>query len=150
MPDLDPGRHGARAPETTGVPRARSEDIARRRRLYVIQMSIRVLCVIAMPFLPGMWKIVALVGAVVLPYVAVLMANDQREDPHAEAMFDHGEDGPAELTAAPQETRSPDRHVVLTVDEDGTVHEEPVPDDDRPAPEGEGAAPDDGAPGRHP
>lgn len=127
MPEIGPGRYSARAPETTGVPRARSEDIARRKRMYVIQMSIRMVCVISLPFLPGTgWKIAALVGAVVLPYVAVLMANDQREAPEAAAMFDH-DDAPAELTATASGPPAGAHHRVLRVDEDGSVHDE---DDD--------------------
>lgn len=65
-----------RQPSAPAAPLARSEDVARRRRVYTIQMAVRTVCFITLPFLPGWWKMAALAGALVLPYVAVLMAND--------------------------------------------------------------------------
>lgn len=42
---------------------------------YAIAMGIRVLCVIACFFVHGWWLLVPIIGAVVLPYVAVVLAN---------------------------------------------------------------------------
>ncbi|WP_143276380.1 DUF3099 domain-containing protein, partial [Brachybacterium nesterenkovii] len=82
---LGPGPAGAgHRPVSRPAPLARSEDVARRRRVYTIQMTVRMACFLAMPFLPGWWKLAALVGALVLPYVAVLMANDPDLDGSAE------------------------------------------------------------------
>ena len=54
-----------------------SPDADRRRRMvrYLIAMVIRVACVIACFFLQGWWLIIPIIGAVVLPYVAVVIAN---------------------------------------------------------------------------
>ena len=54
-----------------------SPDDERRRRIvrYGIAMSIRVACVIACFFVQGWWLLIPLVGAVVLPYIAVVLAN---------------------------------------------------------------------------
>jgi hypothetical protein len=54
-----------------------SPDDERRRRMiqYGIAMGIRVLCVIACFFVHGWWLLVPLAGAVLLPYVAVVLAN---------------------------------------------------------------------------
>lgn len=46
---------------------------------YSITMGIRVLCFGLIFVLPGPWRWVAAVGAVFLPYVAVLIANAGRE-----------------------------------------------------------------------
>jgi hypothetical protein len=54
-----------------------SEDLERRQRRYLWTMLIRVICFVAMFFVPGWWKVVALAGAVFLPAAAVLLANDQ-------------------------------------------------------------------------
>ena len=54
-----------------------SEDLERRQRRYMWTMLIRVICFVAMFFLPGWWKVAALAGAVFLPAAAVLLANDQ-------------------------------------------------------------------------
>ena len=53
-----------------------SEDLDRRQRRYLWTMLIRVICFVAMIFVPGWWKVVALLGAVILPAAAVLLANN--------------------------------------------------------------------------
>ena len=55
------------------------EDLARRQRKYVIAMTIRTLCFVGAAIsgaagLHWLWPIL-IVGAIVLPYVAVVMAN---------------------------------------------------------------------------
>ena len=54
-----------------------SEDLDRRQRRYLWTMLIRVICFAMMIFVPGWWKVVALLGAVFLPAAAVLLANNQ-------------------------------------------------------------------------
>jgi len=77
----------------TDARRPMSEDIGYRERRYLVTMGVRALCfllsiVFAMA-LPGSWRwlaIVALIGAVVLPYIAVIFANGGRE-PDSSARF---------------------------------------------------------------
>lgn len=127
MPAIEPGdRQGPRPAPADPVPLARSEDVARRRRIYTIQMAIRTVCFLALPFVPGWWKLVALVGAVVLPYVAVLMAND----PDLEAIPEDSMPspvGPAALPAAPT-AGEPERPLVIRYDEEGRLEDVPTPD----------------------
>lgn len=52
-----------------------AEDRKKRMRAYSTAMSIRMACFILVFFVPGWWKLVFGVGAVVLPYVAVVLAN---------------------------------------------------------------------------
>ncbi len=54
-----------------------SEDLERRQRRYLWTMLIRVVCFAAMFFVPGWWKLAAVAGAVFLPAIAVLLANEQ-------------------------------------------------------------------------
>lgn len=42
---------------------------------YAIAMGIRVICIIACFFVQGWWLLLPIVGAIVLPYVAVVLAN---------------------------------------------------------------------------
>ena len=57
-----------------------SEDVARRMKGYAISMGIRTLCVIGLVVVFPHWTAWLFVpGAVVLPYVAVLLANAGRE-----------------------------------------------------------------------
>ena len=56
-------------------------DIASRQKRYIITMGVRTLCFVAVALLaishfgPGWLPWIFVVGAVVLPYVAVVMAN---------------------------------------------------------------------------
>jgi hypothetical protein len=57
-----------------------SEDVGRRMRNYAISMGIRTLCVIGLVVVFPHWTAWLFVpGAVLLPYVAVLLANAGRE-----------------------------------------------------------------------
>lgn len=66
-----------------------SDDVARRTRRYLIQMSIRVVCFLGAVLVDHWTRWLLLLGAVVLPYVAVLLANAG------------GERGPAPLAGPP-------------------------------------------------
>jgi hypothetical protein len=68
----------------------RSEDIAYRERRYLIMMGIRTVCfVIAVLFFVnhlGWLTAIPAVGALVIPYFAVIFANSGRE-PHSSSGF---------------------------------------------------------------
>lgn len=77
----------------TDARRPMSEDIGYRERRYLLTMGIRALCFVAgiifAVTLHGSWRwlaVVALLGAVVLPYIAVIFANGGRE-PDSSARF---------------------------------------------------------------
>jgi hypothetical protein len=42
---------------------------------YFIAMSIRVVCIILCLVVPGWWAVIPAIGAIVLPYIAVVIAN---------------------------------------------------------------------------
>lgn len=54
-----------------------SPEAERRSRMvkYSITMGIRVVCILLMLFVQGWWLLVCAVGAIVLPYIAVVIAN---------------------------------------------------------------------------
>lgn len=56
-----------------------TDDQAGRQRRYLIAMSIRTLCVLGAVLAPSPWRWMLAVGAVILPYIAVVMANAGRE-----------------------------------------------------------------------
>ena len=74
------GRGARRAQETvriTSAPTNRSEDISARQRRYVFSMAIRSLCVVgAVVVGEGVFMWLFLAGAVFLPYIAVVAANE--------------------------------------------------------------------------
>ncbi|WP_375405338.1 DUF3099 domain-containing protein [uncultured Amnibacterium sp.] len=59
----------------TALPASPVDDRKKRMKAYSTAMSIRMICLILVFFVPGYWKVVFGIGAVVLPYVAVVLAN---------------------------------------------------------------------------
>lgn len=64
----------------TDAQRGLSEEQSGRTRRYLISMGIRTVCVIAAIFVPGWPRWVLIAGAVVLPYLSVVVANAGREN----------------------------------------------------------------------
>ena len=62
---------------TAGTPLSR--DQSGRARRYFISMMIRTACFLLAVILPSPWRWFALVGALLLPYIAVVVANAGRE-----------------------------------------------------------------------
>ena len=68
----------------TTAPSSAGADISHRQRRYLIAMGVRTLCFVMVVLLtithagPGWLPWIFVVGAVVLPYVAVVMANAAR------------------------------------------------------------------------
>lgn len=59
-----------------------SSDISRRERSYLIKMGIRTICLILAVVVPLPWpyKLLFIAGAVFLPYIAVIGANERGKD----------------------------------------------------------------------
>ena len=62
-----------------------SVDQSSRARKYFISMMVRTACFILAVILPSPYRWIALFGAVVLPYVAVVVANAGRESIRGQA-----------------------------------------------------------------
>ena len=62
----------------TVAQRGLSQEQASRTRKYLLSMGIRTACVLAAIVVPGWPKWVFIVGAVILPYFAVVIANAGR------------------------------------------------------------------------
>src|SRR3954447_23846370 len=69
-------RRGRDPVNITTASRPHSEDIRGRERRYVVSMGIRTVCFLLVLVTRGHWYVwVFLVAALVLPYIAVVMAN---------------------------------------------------------------------------
>jgi hypothetical protein len=68
------GRH---RPSTTSLPLSPRDDESSRVRHYLLTMGIRIVCLLAMVFVQpyGWYTWVFGAGAIVLPYIAVVIAN---------------------------------------------------------------------------
>ncbi len=77
------------APEVytiTQANRSLSNEQSGRTKKYLISMAIRTACVLAAIVVPGWPKWLFIAGAVVLPYLAVVMANAGHENDHPGSM----------------------------------------------------------------
>jgi len=64
-----------RAIRITTASTSRQDEISQRQRRYLLSMSLRTVCFIGAVLAEGWLRWVLVAGAVVLPYVAVVMAN---------------------------------------------------------------------------
>ena len=62
-------------------------DQSARQKRYFISMMIRTICFILTVLLPSPYRWIALVGALTLPYIAVIAANAGRETIKKDAVF---------------------------------------------------------------
>ena len=59
----------------TSVGMTPAEDRAKRMRFYFVAMSLRVACIASLFFVRGWWVLLVGIGAVILPYLAVMIGN---------------------------------------------------------------------------
>lgn len=81
----------------TGARQSLTADINTRQVKYMISMGVRTLCFVLAIVTTGWWRGIFFVGAIVLPYIAVVIANGSR--PQA---------GPDVAAIAPPERRAID------------------------------------------
>lgn len=78
---------------------AASQELATRQRRYAITMAFRTACFLAMIFVPGVMRWVLFAAAVILPYVAVIFANQAHQrDPGTAVGGGGSSDAPAITT----------------------------------------------------
>lgn len=90
----------------TTLPLSPNEERRRRMIRYTVTMGIRMVCILLMLFVQGWWLLLCALGAILLPYFAVIAANvhgDQRAPtvlrPTALALL------PGPVPAGPDENR---------------------------------------------
>jgi O-antigen ligase len=59
----------------TSLPPSPDEERRSRMIKYAVAMGIRGICVVLLFFVPGWWRLLPVIGAVILPYIAVVLAN---------------------------------------------------------------------------
>ncbi len=95
-------RHRESVHEITGARRGLTDDVNRRQLRYGIGMAIRTVCFVMAIITHGPLRVIFFVGALVLPYIAVVYANAGREPAHpAPPAYDP--DTPKELSPSRKE-----------------------------------------------
>lgn len=125
------------APEVHSITSAapgHSVDMHQRMVRYAVAMGIRVVCIVALFFLDGWFKLIAVAGAVFLPWIAVVIANAQTQgEEYDSELMDHisyGELGAGRSEDADPAASPPHGETILgeTVDDDPD-REEPAGQD---------------------
>ncbi|MFE4081887.1 DUF3099 domain-containing protein [Arthrobacter sp. NtRootA1] len=116
----------------TDAAAAHSEDMRERMIKYAVAMGIRMVCIILIFVVDGWLKIIAVAGAVFLPWIAVVIANgsDKAED-HSDSLLDYVASAEIEGSSNSTEDESTDNVTVLKGE---------VVDDEPP---GQGTEPDE-------
>lgn len=116
-------------PQTaTSLDRAPRDDESHRMRTYLLTMAVRTLCLVLMvvvvPY--GWYTFLFAIGAVVLPYIAVVIANAAQAGrvTHAEAPETQA------LPAAPAQPEEPRTPGVIRISESGRTADGAVRDDE--------------------
>ena len=117
------------APEVytiTQTNRALSNEQVGRTKKYLISMGIRTGCVLAAIIVPGWPKWLFIAGAVVLPYLAVVMANAGRENDEPGSMGVAAAPLPSQAQAQAQtrawrsQSEAPEPHLIVMPREIGS------------------------------
>ena len=120
-------RRGVPVPRITDARSAHTDEMHARMVKYTVSMSIRMVCLFLLFFVHGWMLWVVVVGAVVLPWFAVVIANGGSDSSNI------GGDSPYEA-AAPQQLEA---HVSDAPDSpDTTVLSGEIIDDDGPSGQG--------------
>jgi Protein of unknown function (DUF3099) len=100
----------------TDAPQSPEQELRAREVRYVIMMSLRAVCVITgavlvmvrPPWL-GLWLVLCVVGALVLPWAAVLLANDKapRADARMRNRLHRQPEAPPAPNALPRTEQAP-------------------------------------------
>ncbi|GGH92041.1 DUF3099 domain-containing protein [Arthrobacter liuii] len=126
----EPGRFSgdSEVHSITDAAGAHSEDMRQRMIKYALAMGIRMVCLILIFVVDGWFKIIAVAGAVFLPWIAVVIANgsDRAETP-SDLLLDSAPLAELESPAPPVEDDEPGSAVLqgeLVKDEDAEHREE--------------------------
>jgi amino acid permease len=95
-----------------------SQEQATRQRRYAITMAFRTACFIAMIFVPGALRWVLFAGAVFLPYIAVIFANQAHQRPPGDAVGGGGDPGDAPAITTGEERGQIISGEIITDDEE--------------------------------
>ena len=87
----EPGRFSgdSEVHSITDAAGAHSEDMRQRMVKYAVAMGIRMVCLIMIFVVDGWFKVIAVAGAVFLPWIAVVIANgSDKAEGHSDLLLD--------------------------------------------------------------
>lgn len=98
----------------TDAATAHSEEMRQRMIKYAVAMGIRMVCLILVFVLDGWLKIIAVAGAVFLPWIAVVIANGgDKAEIHSDSLLESAPLAEIDAPEPAQQPASEDQVVVL-------------------------------------
>ncbi len=125
-----PMNHGSSQPEVHRITEARESHTTERDsrvRKYTISMTVRLVCFILAFFFDGWLRWVLLAGAIVLPYIAVVIANGGADLTKREPPAEFYKAPDAQAIAAPEEAAPAEQQAQEPEVIDGSFAEEAEP-----------------------
>lgn len=111
----------------TDAPTAHTDEMRQRMIKYAVAMGIRMVCLVMIFVVDGWFKIIAVAGAVFLPWIAVVIANgSDKAEGHSDLLLDSAPLAELERPAAPDTEDQPGSAVLEgeLVTDDDTEHGE--------------------------
>lgn len=89
----------------TTLPKSAATDRHRRMIQYIVAQAVRLACFVGALFATGWWQLILVIAAVVLPYIAVVLANAANRVPGAavEVPGQRELDAPRDRPGAPRQ-----------------------------------------------
>ncbi|MET1020902.1 MAG: DUF3099 domain-containing protein [Arthrobacter sp.] len=123
----------------TDAAAAHSEEMRQRMIKYAVAMGIRMVCLVLIFVVDGWFKVLPIIGAVFLPWIAVIIANgSDKAEIHADSLLDYAPlaqlDGPEYPASGSPKPEDPS----MTLLQGELVQDEEAPEDGRDFPAGGG------------
>ena len=131
----------------TDAASAHSEEMRVRMIKYAVAMGIRMVCLILIFVVDGWFKIIPIIGAVFLPWFAVIIANgSDKAEIHADSLLDYAPLAQLDAPLTPATGRPEQEDPSMTLLQGELVDDEDAPKDRQGFPAGD--AGDEGGQGR--
>ncbi|MET1065711.1 MAG: DUF3099 domain-containing protein [Arthrobacter sp.] len=121
----------------TDAAAAHSEEMRQRMIKYAVAMGIRMVCLVLIFVVDGWFKVLPVIGAVFLPWVAVIIANgSDKAEIHAASLLDYAPLGELDAPATPATAGPAQEDPSMTLLQGELINDEEFPQDSRDFPAG--------------
>ncbi|HEY1485867.1 MAG TPA: DUF3099 domain-containing protein [Micromonosporaceae bacterium] len=107
-------KRAAQVPQITDARPSRADELRHRERRYLLMMCLRAVCIVAATILvrehvplAWLWGSILVLGSLILPWTAVILANDRAPRNSRRYAVPVVEEAPQRMLDAPAETPAP-------------------------------------------
>ena len=122
----------------TDAATAHSEEMRQRMIKYAVAMGIRMVCLVLIFVVDGWFKVIPVIGAVFLPWFAVIIANgSDKAEIHADSLLDYAPLAQLDAPLTPATGRPEQEDPSMTLLQGELVDDADSPNDGRSFPAGD-------------